>query len=130
MHDFLHFPLHINPVFLFGLTLLLGLLGGEIAKLTRILPRISGYIAVGFLVGPNGFNIVTKTLLIDASFFVDIALGLILFDLGRHLDFNWLRHDRGLLPMAITESCLTFGLVLTILFLFDFPWLPSALAAT
>src|SRR3989338_2794289 len=130
MHFLPHFPIHFNPIVLFGLTLLLGLLGGEIAKATRLLPRISGYIAVGFLVGPNGFNMATPSLLADASFFVDIALGLILFDLGRQLDFNWLRHDRGLLPMAITESCLTFGLVLTILFLFDFPWLPSALAAT
>ena len=130
MHFLPHFPIHFNPIVLFGLTLLLGLLGGEIAKATRLLPRISGYIAVGFLVGPNGFNIATPSALADASFFVDIALGLILFDLGRHLDFSWLRHDRGLLPMAISESCLTFGLVFAILYLFKFPWLPSALAAT
>ena len=125
-----NFPIHFNPIVLFGLTLLLGLLGGEIAKATRLLPRISGYIAVGFLVGPNGFNIATPSVLADASFFVDIALGLILFNLGRHLDFSWLRHDHGLLPMAITESCLTFGLVFLTLYLFKFPWLPSALAAT
>ncbi|OGT44108.1 MAG: hypothetical protein A3F42_00860 [Gammaproteobacteria bacterium RIFCSPHIGHO2_12_FULL_37_34] len=130
MHFLPHFPIHFNPIVLFGLTLLLGLLGGEIAKATRLLPRISGYIAVGFLVGPNGFNIATPSALADASFFVDIALGLILFDLGRHLDFSWLRHDRGLLPMAITESCFTFSLVFAILHLFKFPWLPSALAAT
>ena len=130
MHFLPPFPIHFNPIVLFGLTLLLGLLGGEIAKATRLLPRISGYIAVGFLVGPNGFNIATPSALADASFFVDIALGLILFDLGRHLDFSWLRHDRGLLPMAISESCLTFGLVFAILYLFKFPWLPSALAAT
>lgn len=130
MHFLPHFPIHFNPIVLFGLTLLLGLLGGEIAKATRLLPRISGYIAVGFLVGPNGFNIATPSALADASFFVDIALGLILFDLGRHLDFSWLRHDHGLLPMAISESCLTFGLVFAIFYLFKFPWLPSALAAT
>lgn len=130
MHFLPHFPIHFNPIVLFGLTLLLGLLGGEIAKTTRLLPRISGYIAVGFLVGPNGFNIATASALADASFFVDIALGLILFDLGRHLDFSWLKHDRGLLPMAITESFLTFSLVFIVLYIFKFPWLPSALAAT
>ena len=130
MHFFPRLPIHFNPIVLFGLTLLLGLLGGEIVKATRLLPRISGYIAVGFLAGPNGFNIATPSVLADASFFVDIALGLILFDLGRHLDFSWLRHDRGLLPMAILESCLTFSLVFTVLYLFKFPWLPSALAAT
>ena len=55
---------------------------------------------------------------------------LILFDLGRHLDVNWLRYDYGLLPMAILESSLTFILVFLVLLHFHIPWLPSALAAT
>ena len=130
MHFLPHFPLYLNPIFLFGLTLLLGLLGGEIARFTRFLPKISGYIAAGLLVGPGGFNIVTSSLLADARIFVDVALGLVLFDLGRHLDFSWLRHDRGLLPMAITESSLTFMLVFFVLLLFHIAWLPAALAAT
>lgn len=108
----------------------MGLIGGEIARLTRILPSISGYIAVGFLCGPNGFNIATSSLLNDASFFVDIAFGLILFDLGKHLDFKWLYHDRGLLWMAFTESFLTFISIFILLYIFHFPWLPSALVAT
>lgn len=130
MHFFPHFPLHVNPIVLFGITLLLGLLGGEAAKMTKVLPRISGYIAVGFLAGPSGFNFASRVALADASIFVDIALGLILFDLGRHLDFNWLRHDRGLLPTAITESLLSFSVIFLLLYCYGFPWLPSALVAT
>jgi Kef-type K+ transport system membrane component KefB len=130
MHFFPHFPLHVNPIVLFGITLLLGLLGGEAARMTRILPRISGYIAVGFLAGPSGFNFASRAALADASIFVDIALGLILFDLGRHLDFNWLRHDRGLLPMAILESVLSYSVIFLILYFYGFAWLPSALVAT
>src|SRR3990167_7057692 len=130
MDFFPHVSSHLNPVTQFGLILLLGLLGGEVARLSRVFPQISGYIIVGFLVGPNGFNLATPTLLSGSTFFIDIALGLILFDLGRHLDFNWLRHDRGLLPMALTESFLTFTLIFFVLVLFKFPWLPSALAAT
>lgn len=125
-----HFPIHLNPIALFGITLLLGLIGGRLARLTRILPAISGYIAVGFLVGPNGFNIVTPSLLSDAGFFVDIALGLILFDLGRHLDFSWLRRDQPLLWMGIAESSLTFIAIFSLLMFFKFHWLSSALAAT
>lgn len=127
---FPNFPLHWNPIGLFGLILLLGLLGGEVARYTRILPRISGYIAVGFLVGPNGFNITNPTLLADAGFFVDIALGLILFELGRQMDFDWLRNDKGLLPMAVTESAFTFIAIFTLLSLFHYPWLYVALIAT
>lgn len=130
MNLFPHFPLHINPIVLFGLIVLLGLIGGELVRFTRILPRIFGYIAVGFLCGPSGFNIVKPSLLVDANFFVDIAIGIILFDLGRRLDINWIYHDRGILPMAFSESCLTFCSVFLLLTLFHFNWLHSALAST
>lgn len=124
-----HFPIRVNPVALFGLTLLLGLLGGELANRSRIIPRISGYIAVGFLVGPGGLNIVTPTLLSHARIFLDLSLGLILFDLGRHLDLSWIRHDKGLVRMALAESGLTFFLIFILLFLFNLPWLPAAIGA-
>ena len=125
-----HFPLHVNVIALFGLTLILGLIGGELAKRSYFFPKISGYIAVGFLVGPHALNIVTPSLLNGARIFVDISLGLILFELGRHLDFRWLYHDRGILYMAILESFLTFSLVITLFLLFHFPWIHAALAAT
>ncbi|EKD70581.1 MAG: transmembrane protein [uncultured bacterium] len=125
------FPLQLNVIALFGITLLLGLIGGELAKRIRFLPRISGYIAIGFLLGPGGFNIVSQSVLVTARLFVDISLGIILFDLGRQLDFTWLRHDRGLFPMAIAESGITFISIFTMVYLFvGLPWLPSMLAAS
>lgn len=129
MHFLPTFPLHVNPVTLFGLTLMLGLIGGEVAKRIPFLPTISGYIAVGFLVGPDAFKIVTPSLLANARIFVDISLGLILFDLGRHLDFTWLRHDRGIMHMSVVESLLTFVSVFTVLYLFDLPWIYASLTA-
>lgn len=125
-----HFPIHVDPIALFGLTLLLGLIGGELASRSRILPRISGYIVVGFLVGHGGFDIVNQSVLTNARIFVDISLGLILFDLGRHLDFTWLRYDAGLLLMSISESFLTFTAVFATLFFFQLPILSAALAAS
>lgn len=130
MQFFPHLPLHVNVVSLFGLTLLLGLVSGELARRCYFLPSISGYIIIGFLVGPHAFNIMTPSLLSGARIFVDISLGLILFDLGKHLDFRWLRHDRGILNMAITESFLTFLFVFILFWIFHFPWLHAALAAT
>jgi len=125
-----HFPLHLNVVVLFGFTLLLGLISGELATRTSFLPRISGYIAIGFLVGPSAFNIVTPTLLSGSRIFVDISLGLILFDLGRHLDFIWLRHDRSIILMSLTESCLTFLFIFFTLLIFHIPALYASLVAT
>lgn len=130
MKFFPHLPLHVNAVSLFGLTLLLGLIGGEVAGRCRFLPKISGYIAIGFLVGPSMFNIVTPLLLSGARIFVDISLGLILFSLGRHLDLAWLNHDRGILWMAVSESILTFILVTTLFLMINFAWLHATLAAT
>lgn len=130
VHFLSQLNLHFNPLTLFGLILLLGLIGGEITRLTRFLPRISGYIAIGFLVGPGVFNFVTPSVLIDIRIFVDIALGLILFDIGRQLDFKWLRHDRGLLYMSLAESGLTFILVFSVLFMLDLPWISAAFAGS
>lgn len=125
-----NFPLHFNQVALFGILLLLGLLGSEIARLSRFLPRITGYIAVGVIVGPHGFNIVTSSLLSNAQIFVDIAVGLILFDLGRHLDFKWLYHDKGILPTALMESTFSFIFVFVVLYMFNISILLSAIGAT
>lgn len=127
---FPNFPLHLNPVALFGILLLLGLFGGEIARLSRFLPRITGYIAVGVIIGPHGFNLVSLSLLSDAQIFVDVAVGLILFDLGRHLDFKWLSHDLNLLSMSLMECTLTFIFIFFILCLFNIPYLISAIGAT
>jgi Kef-type K+ transport system membrane component KefB len=131
MNFFPHFPLQINVITLFSLTLLLGLLGGELIKKIPFLPRILGYIAVGFMLGPVGLNVVDPKTLAATRIFVDISLGIILFDLGRQLDFIWLKNDRGLLLTAIAESGLTFmSIFLLFYFVVQLPLLPSALAAT
>src|SRR3990167_6167067 len=108
---FPQFPVQLSTITLFGTTLLLGLIGGELAGRTRFLPRITGYIAAGFLIGPEALNIAKASVLIDIRIFVEISLSLILFDLGRHLDFIWLRHDRSLLSMAVAESSFTFIII-------------------
>lgn len=123
-------PLHVNPIALFGLTLLLGLIGGEIARFSRVLPPVTGYIAVGLLVGPSGLNIVTPVVITDSRIFVEISLGLVLFDIGRHLDFLWLRRDHALFLMSVSEASLSFIFVFILLFIFQLSWFYAALGAT
>ena len=123
--------IQINPMILFGIILLLGLIGGEITKLSRFLPRITGYLIIGFIVGPYGFNIINSAILGNTRLFIDISLSLILFEIGRHLNFIWLKHDRGLLMMSIAESSITFSLVFILLYYFvDLMLLSSLLGAT
>lgn len=121
----------LNTIILLGITLLLGLIGGELARRVRFLPKISGYILIGFLLGPEALNLISYPVLATTRLFVDISLGLILFDLGRHMDFSWLRHDRGLLPTAICESSLTFFSIFFFTHYFTgLNWILAALTGT
>lgn len=113
-----HPSFELNPMILFGVILLLGLIGGEITKLSRFLPRITGYIVIGFLAGPAGLNIINQTILENTSLFIDISLSLIFFELGRHLNFVWLRRDHGLFLMSVTESSIAFSLAFILLYYF------------
>ncbi|WP_306603461.1 cation:proton antiporter [Azonexus sp.] len=71
-----------NSIQLFGLVLLGGLAAGEISRRLVALPRTTGYVLFGLLVGQSGLNWVTLLHIESAQLFIDLALGLILFELG------------------------------------------------
>lgn len=128
--DFLpSWPPAVNTMLIFGGILLVGLAGGELAARTRLLPRITGYILIGMLLGPGGLALLNPEMLAVSRLVIDISLGLILFELGRRLDFGWLRRDRGLLPSGLAEAVLAFLLVFFVLIAFDVAPLAAALAA-
>src|SRR5438477_489737 len=86
MPDFLPtWPPVTNSFTLFGLLLLAGLIGGWIAARTRVLPSITGYIAIGFILGPGVLGLLNEEALRDTRIFADISLGLVVFELGRWL---------------------------------------------
>lgn len=121
-------PLPISGLALFGALLLAGLFGGVLARWVG-LPAITGYIVVGMLLGQTGLRFLTPELLAQSRPFIDISLGLILFDLGRRLDFNWLRKNPYLLFSAISESLLSFTLIYVTLYYLGLPLLFAAIAA-
>jgi len=95
-------PFAVSYPLLFGALLLGGLLGGEAARLLR-LPRILGYVAVGFLIAPLARAANLDPLLDQARIFVDLALGLVLFDLGRRMDLQWMKRDWTLAAAGLAE---------------------------
>jgi len=128
--DFLpSWPLRFNDLLLFSLLLVAGIVGGLLAGRTTFLPRITGYIAAGFLLGPSASGLLTPDLLENARLFTDIALGLILYDLGRQLDFQTLRHDQRLFLTGLAESMLTFLLIFSALWLAGIGTLNAGIAA-
>ena len=124
-----HFPFTGNDFLLFGAILLVGILGGEFAQRTNFLPRITGFVATGLLLGPGVLGILNSEMLNEAKLFTDIALGLILFQLGMQLDVRALRHDKALILSSLAESALSFFLIYFALGLFHVGRLHAALAA-
>lgn len=98
-----------NLMIVFGILLAFGTLGGVLAARLRWLPTITGFMAVGLLIGPSGLGLLSAAALQDARVLVDIALGLILFKLGAVLHPWLLAHDRSLLIVSLVECGLTFA---------------------
>jgi Kef-type K+ transport system membrane component KefB len=123
------FPLVAANMMLVGAVLLCGLAAGQVFVRFLRLPRITGFVAAGLLLGPAVLNLMDAAMLSELSIFVDISLGLILFELGRRLDFRWLTRDRWLLASSLAESLLSFVLVFGTLRLFDVAPVYAATAA-
>jgi Kef-type K+ transport system membrane component KefB len=123
------YPFPPNPVLLFGLLLLAGVAGGELVKRVLNLPRIVGYVLIGLLLGASGSNLLDARLVAESWIFVEIALGLVLFELGRRLHFRWLRNDPWLLATGLVESALTFGFLYLVLAYFGVEPIYAAVAA-
>ena len=105
------YPFFPEPVLLFGLLLLAGIAGGELVNRAFNLPRIVGYILTGLLLGASGLNLFDQLLVDESWIFLEIALGLVLFELGRRLHLDWLANDRWLLATSLFECTLSFVLI-------------------
>ena len=121
-------PFTLSYPLLFGVLLVAGMLGGEIARIVRI-PRIIGYVVVGFVLGPFTKAMGMGSMLDEARIFVDLALGLVLFDLGRRMDLQWMKRDWTIAACGFAESLLAFFAVLATLLAFRYDPVEAGLAA-
>jgi Kef-type K+ transport system membrane component KefB len=122
-------PPQLSHTAVFGALVLGGLLVGEALRRYTILPRITGYVLAGAAVGPQGLNLVTDNMLFDLRLLIDLAVGLIVFELGFRLDLKWLRMNRWLLVTAIAESLFSFWAIFGALIAFGFRPVFAAMAA-
>jgi Kef-type K+ transport system membrane component KefB len=122
-------PFELSFPLLFGVLLVAGMVGGEMARSVK-LPRIIGYIVVGFIIAPLTQAMALDPLIERARIFVDLALGLVLFDLGRRMDLQWMKRDWTLAAAGLAESLLAFGAVFATLVAFDFSPVKAAIAAS
>jgi Kef-type K+ transport system membrane component KefB len=128
--DFLpKFPLSLSQAALFGALLVVGLVAGEAVRRYASLPRITGYVLAGAVLGPNGTGLLSDDALFDLRFLVDLSIGLIVFELGFRLDFQWLKRNRWLFVTAIAECLFSFFAIYMALIYFDFRPLLAAMVA-
>lgn len=109
--------------------LLAAILAGEAARRWLRVSRILGYVAVGAALGPQASGVVTPGTLAELRVLVDIAVGLLLFELGQRVDLGWLRRNPWLLATSLLEAALAFGAVFALLTLLGARPLAASTAA-
>lgn len=124
-----HWPPPFGDLVLFGGLLIAGLFGGELANRIASLPRVTGYVLVGVACGPHALDLVHAPQIAGARLFIDLALGVIVFELGHRFDLDWLGRNRWLALAALGESLGAFFAIYAGLLYLDYAPLLAATAA-
>ena len=113
----------------YALLLLVAAIAGELARRWLHLPRLFGWIAVGVLLGPRVGGVINERMLEEMRGVLDVAIGVVLFQLGQRVDLGWLRRNPWLLATSVLESALAFAAMFGVLLLIEMRPLLAALAA-
>ncbi len=126
----LFFDITLHYLAPIGAVMLLGLLGGNIAKLIK-LPKVTGYLLTGLLIGPSVLHLISAEVVGSLSLLNDIALGLIMFSIGGVFEIHHIRHvGKKVLWLTIGQSIGALLLTTFALRLVGLDWYPSVLLGT
>ena len=73
------------------------------------LPRLTGYVLAGMLLGPGVLQLAPLSISGELRPLMLLGLGLLLFELGSKVDLRWLGANRTLIGSSVAEAGLTFG---------------------
>lgn len=117
-----------DPVLGFALVLLLAVVIGEVLNRQLRLPRMCGHMLTGALASPLAFRLLEQTDLDVWKPLVDLAIGVLVFELGSRIRPRWLLHNPWLALSSILEGVLAGGIVTLLLVAFNAPFVSAALA--
>lgn len=104
-----------------GFILLTALFTGNLFRLCG-LPRLTGYLCIGMLVGPHVLGLVTEPMLRDLGIFNGVAIALIALTAGTEMDFQVMK------PLFRPIACISgIAVIGTMLLLTLAAWLASGL---
>jgi Kef-type K+ transport system membrane component KefB len=116
----------MNEILSVGLILMSALLAGHVAQLARV-PEVTGYLLIGVLIGPAALDLISHDNITTLGFLSDVALGLILFNIGSIFEAsNFRQVGPGVVRVTLWEATLAFALVSLVLVLSGTAW-PLAL---
>ena len=102
---------HLNALFLLGLILFTGTVGGRILQKLRI-PQVVGYIIAGILLGHSGLDIINKDVIEALAPFNYFALGIIGFMIGGELKTDvFRRYGKQFIAILLAEGVTAFIVV-------------------
>jgi Kef-type K+ transport system membrane component KefB len=109
--------------------LVVGALLGQFAERVLRLPSIVGYAAIGMVVAWAGFGLPEGRLPVGWRLVVDLALAVMLFELGSRVHLRWLRRNPALGLTSAAESILGFIAIYVVLRLAELAPADAAAAA-
>lgn len=116
----------MNEILSVGLILMAALVAGHLAQLARV-PEVTGYLLIGVLIGPSALDLISHENITTLGFLSDVALGLILFNIGSIFEAsNFRQVGSGVVRVTLWEATLAFALVCLVL-VFSGMALPLAL---
>jgi len=113
----------------YALLLVVAAIAGELARRWLRLPRLFGWIVAGVLLGPRVSGVLDEHTLGEMRGILNVAIGVVLFQLGQRVDLGWLRRNPWLLATSVLESALAFAAMFGVLLLIEVRPLLAALAA-
>ncbi len=109
-------PLEARATLALGFLLLAAHLGGELVKRFR-LPRLTGFLVTGLVVGPAWLGLVRADEVAALRFIADGAVALIAFAAGSELTIERLRRDRvALARVTLGTTLFPFAVVALVVF--------------
>jgi Kef-type K+ transport system membrane component KefB len=101
----------MDILFLIGIVLVLGLIGGKIFNKLKF-PAVVGYLVIGIFLGPSVFGLFKLDLLDRMGIITDFALGIIAFIIGNELRWGILKKFGGkIITILFVQAIATFVLI-------------------
>jgi Kef-type K+ transport system membrane component KefB len=120
-------PLNFSPLLWVALAVVGAALAGEWVRHHLGLPRITAYPVVGMLVAALAGDPLVAEHGEWLRWGLNVALAILLLELGSRVDLRWLRHNRWLLLTSFCESLAAFGAVFAVSRYLGMPMVPAVL---